>query len=48
MFAERVMGGRFIEFEIDRDAIARYGLTIGDVQDVLSVALGGMPLDHHR
>ncbi len=43
-FAERVMGGRFIEFEIDRDAIARYGLTVGDVQDVLSVALGGMPL----
>ena len=43
-FAERVMGGRFIEFEIDRDAIARYGLTVADVQDVLSVALGGMPL----
>jgi Cu(I)/Ag(I) efflux system membrane protein CusA/SilA len=43
-FAERVTGGRYIEFEIDRDAIARYGLTIGDVQDVLSVALGGMPL----
>jgi Cu(I)/Ag(I) efflux system membrane protein CusA/SilA len=42
--AERVMGGRFIEFEINRDAIARYGLTVGDVQDVLSVALGGMPL----
>lgn len=42
--AERVMGGRFIEFEIDRDAIARYGLTVGDVQDILSVALGGMPL----
>jgi Cu(I)/Ag(I) efflux system membrane protein CusA/SilA len=44
VFAERVMGGRFIEFNLDRDAIARYGLTIGDVQDVLSVALGGMPL----
>jgi len=43
-FAERITGGRYIEFEIDRDAIARYGLTIGDVQDVLSVALGGMPL----
>jgi Cu(I)/Ag(I) efflux system membrane protein CusA/SilA len=43
-FAERVMGGRFVEFEINRDAIARYGLTLGDVQDVLSVALGGMPL----
>jgi Cu(I)/Ag(I) efflux system membrane protein CusA/SilA len=44
VIAERVMGGRFIEFEIDREAIARYGLTVGDVQDVLSVALGGMPL----
>jgi Cu(I)/Ag(I) efflux system membrane protein CusA/SilA len=43
-FAERVTGGRYIEFEINRDAIARYGLTVGDVQDVLSVALGGMPL----
>jgi Cu(I)/Ag(I) efflux system membrane protein CusA/SilA len=43
-FAERITGGRFIEFEINRDAIARYGLTIGDVQDVLAVALGGMPL----
>ena len=43
-FAERVMGGRFVEFKIDRDAIARYGLTVGDVQDLLSVALGGMPL----
>jgi len=44
VFAERVMGGRFIEFEIDREAIARYGLTLADVQDVLSVALGGMSL----
>lgn len=43
-FADRVIGGRFIQFEINRDAIARYGLTVGDVQDVLSVALGGMPL----
>jgi Cu(I)/Ag(I) efflux system membrane protein CusA/SilA len=43
-FAERVMGGRFIEFNLDRDAIARYGLTIADVQEVLSVALGGIPL----
>ena len=43
-FAERVMGGNYIEFNIDRDEIARYGLTVGDVQDVLEVALGGMPL----
>jgi copper/silver efflux system protein len=43
-FAERTMGGNYIEFHIDRDAIARYGLRVGDVQDVLEVALGGMPL----
>ncbi len=43
-YAERVMGGSYIEFDIDREAIARYGLTVGDVQDVLSVALGGMPV----
>jgi len=43
-FAERTMGGNYIQFDIDREAIARYGLTIGDVQDVLQVALGGMPL----
>jgi Cu(I)/Ag(I) efflux system membrane protein CusA/SilA len=43
-YAERVMGGNYIEFDINRDAIARYGLTVGDVQDVLEVALGGMPL----
>ena len=43
-FAERMMGGNYIEFHIDRDQIARYGLTVGEVQDVLEVALGGMPL----
>src|SRR5262245_19471995 len=44
VFAERTMGGNYVEFNIDRDAIARYGLTLSDVQDVLEVALGGMPL----
>ena len=44
VFAERVMGGNYVEFDIDRDAIARYGLTLGEVQEVLEVALGGMPL----
>lgn len=43
-FAERTMGGNYIEFHINRDEIARYGLRIKDVQDVLEVALGGMPL----
>jgi Cu(I)/Ag(I) efflux system membrane protein CusA/SilA len=44
VFAERVMGGNYVEFDIDRDAIARYGLKLGEVQEVLQVALGGMPL----
>ena len=44
VFAERVMGGNYIEFDINRDEIARYGLAIGDVQEVLEVALGGMSL----
>jgi len=43
-FAERTMGGNYIQFNIDRDAISRYGLNVGDVQEVLEVALGGMPL----
>jgi len=43
-YAERVMGGTYIEFDIRRDEIARYGLNIADVQDVLSVALGGMTI----
>jgi Cu(I)/Ag(I) efflux system membrane protein CusA/SilA len=44
VFAERVMGGNYIEFNINRDEIARYGLSVRAVQDVLEVALGGMPL----
>ncbi len=41
-FAERLTGGSFLDFDIDRDAIARYGLTVGDVQDVIETAVGGM------
>jgi len=40
-FAERLEGGRYLEIAPDRDAIARYGLSIGDVQDVVATALGG-------
>ena len=43
-FAERTMGGNYIEFNIDRDAITRYGMTVGDVQEVLQAALGGVSL----
>ena len=40
-FAERVAGGNYLDFEIDRQAVARYGLTVGDVQDIIATALGG-------
>ncbi len=42
VFAERISGGYFLDFDIDRKKIARYGLTIGDVEDVIMVAVGGM------
>jgi Cu(I)/Ag(I) efflux system membrane protein CusA/SilA len=41
-YAERVMGGSYFDFHIDRDAVARYGLNVGDVQDVIQSAIGGM------
>ncbi|MGB8992025.1 MAG: CusA/CzcA family heavy metal efflux RND transporter [Desulfobaccales bacterium] len=43
-FAERVTGGYYLDFDINRLAAARYGLTVGDVQDVIATALGGMTL----
>jgi len=41
-YAERVMGGNYLDFDIDREAAARYGLTVGDVEDVIQSAIGGM------
>ncbi|MEE4357578.1 MAG: efflux RND transporter permease subunit [Desulfococcaceae bacterium] len=41
-FSERVTGGNYLDFKIRRDHIARYGLTVGDVQDVIMTAIGGM------
>ncbi len=41
-FADRAVGGYFLDFDIRRDAVARYGLTVGDVQDVVMSAIGGM------
>src|SRR5258708_16777129 len=40
-FAERVLGGYYLDIEPDRTALARYGLTIDDVQNVIRTALGG-------
>lgn len=42
VYAERVAGGYFTDIKINRDEIARYGLTIGEVQEVIQTALGGM------
>ena len=40
VFAERVMGGYYVNIEPDRQALARYGLTVGDVQAVVRSGLG--------
>jgi Cu(I)/Ag(I) efflux system membrane protein CusA/SilA len=40
-YAERVMGGSYLDIEVDRAAAARHGLTVGDVQDVIASAVGG-------
>ncbi len=40
-YAERVIGGYYLDITPDRDALARYGLMVGDVQEVIATALGG-------
>ncbi|HDO27568.1 MAG TPA: efflux RND transporter permease subunit, partial [Bacteroidetes bacterium] len=42
VYAERAEGGNYVDFDINRDAIARYGLTVGAVQNVFMSAVGGM------
>ena len=41
IFSERVVGGYFMDFTVNREAAARYGLTVGDVEDVIESAIGG-------
>ncbi|MDD5035169.1 MAG: CusA/CzcA family heavy metal efflux RND transporter, partial [Methylococcaceae bacterium] len=41
VYAERVSGGYFLDFNIKREEIARYGLTVENVQDVIESAIGG-------
>ncbi len=40
-FADRLTGGRFLDVDIDRAQVARHGLTVGDVEDVIEAAIGG-------
>jgi Cu(I)/Ag(I) efflux system membrane protein CusA/SilA len=40
-FAERITGGFYLNIEPDREQLARYGLAVGDVMDVIGTALGG-------
>ncbi|MBZ0171447.1 MAG: efflux RND transporter permease subunit, partial [Phycisphaerales bacterium] len=44
VFADRVVGKPYLEIDIDREKIARYGLSIAAVQEVIEVAIGGKPL----
>ena len=41
--ADRVTGGYFLDFDIRREEAARYGLTVGQIQDVIESAIGGLP-----
>jgi len=44
VLADRIVGKPYLEIDIDRDAAARYGIRIGQIQDVIEVALGGKPI----
>ncbi len=41
-FADKAAGGYYLDFDINREEASRYGLTTGDVQDVIQTAIGGM------
>jgi Cu(I)/Ag(I) efflux system membrane protein CusA/SilA len=42
VYSERVTGGNFLDYQIKRKEAARYGLTVGDVQDIIMSAVGGI------
>jgi copper/silver efflux system protein len=45
VYSDRSTGGFYIDIIPDREAITRYGLTVGDVEDVIESAVGGMPIE---
>jgi Cu(I)/Ag(I) efflux system membrane protein CusA/SilA len=44
VFADRIIGKPYLIIDIDRERLARYGITIEEVQSILSIAVGGNPL----
>ena len=44
VFYDRAVGAPYLEIKLNRDAMARYGMTVTDIQEVLQVAIGGMAL----
>ncbi|MCB1178263.1 MAG: efflux RND transporter permease subunit, partial [Leptospiraceae bacterium] len=44
VFAERTAGGYYLDIKIKRNNIARYGITVGTVQDIITSAIGGEPI----
>jgi len=46
VYSERVVGGRYLDVEINRQRASRFGLNINDVQDIVRSAVGGMDVTH--
>ena len=44
VYAERVLGGRYLTVDIDRDAAARFGLNVEGIQQIVALAVGGMSI----
>ncbi|MDX1765152.1 MAG: efflux RND transporter permease subunit, partial [bacterium] len=46
VYSDRTVGGYYFDYDISREKAARYGLTVGDVQDIIQSAVGGMNVTH--
>lgn len=46
VYAERVMGGRFVDIDVNREEAARFGMNIDDVHEIVRSAIGGMTVTH--
>ncbi len=46
VFYDRAVGAPYLEIKLNREAMARYGMTVSDVQEILQVAVGGMSLSN--